>query len=147
MPKAKTWEEYKAECEAVAKPGITILGWVGEWKGNSTKLKCRCDKHGEWSTTPIYRFKKGVGCFKCALERITTPDEQCVESFMRTGSFKEGTTFVRNKQKRHYGAYPYWDYTCPVCSQDEYVKTGVCSGLFTSQTHKLKRGGTIMPLL
>ena len=38
---AKAWEEYKAECEAVAKPGVTILGWVGKWKGNLTLLHLR----------------------------------------------------------------------------------------------------------
>lgn len=28
MPKTKSWGEYKVECEAIAKPGLKILGWV-----------------------------------------------------------------------------------------------------------------------
>jgi hypothetical protein len=66
MPKAKTWEEYKAECEAVAKPGITVLGWVGEWEGINTKLRCICPDHGIWESTSIAGIKRGNGCPSCA---------------------------------------------------------------------------------
>lgn len=66
---AKTWEQHKAECEAVAKPGLTILGWVGEWKGCYTLLDVNCEKHGSWQTTCIANFKsRGGGCPACHKE-------------------------------------------------------------------------------
>lgn len=213
---AKTWEQYKVECEAVAKPGITVLGWVGEWKGNLTLLHCHCDQHGEWCSTNIGSFKVGHSCPKCSRDlqsqrsskvweeyfprikaiadakgyaieghrewkgyrtklKLVCPlhgefnntsihnflsgngcpicgresrgksqllsDDIHVKEFMSTGKFKEGTTFKRNTSKVDAkGGKSYWDYTCPVCSNDEYVKAGVCTGVFTSSTGNLKRG-------
>ena len=215
MPKAKTWEEYKAECEAVAKPGITILGWVGEWKGNSTKLLCSCElhgkwtttnignfrtgsscpacarlrvtekqtpewedelklceqvkkdgisilgfippytgtktklrlcceEHGEWSTTAIIQFKKGISCPKCG--RKTTgevnskSDEEHISEFFSTGAFKDGCKFWRSPKLTSSGRAQYWYSTCPICSEDEFVKAGLCTGVFESCMGHLKRG-------
>ena len=67
----KTWEQHKAECQAVAKPGITVLRYIGEWKGIYTRIVCRCEKHGEWDTSNINKFKYGRSCPKCKAE-ITT---------------------------------------------------------------------------
>lgn len=84
MPKgnAKTWEQHKEECEAIAKPGITILDYIGEWKGCKTKLKCMCAKHGEWVTTTINKFKTiGGHCPQCkksqaVLKRCSTWEKE-----------------------------------------------------------------------
>lgn len=66
---AKTWEQHKAECEAAAKPGLKILGWIGEWKGCYTLLEIECEKHGVWSSTCIANFKhRGGGCPDCHKE-------------------------------------------------------------------------------
>lgn len=60
---------------------------------------------------------------------------------MSSGKFKEGTTFKRNTHKvDSQGVYSYWDYTCPVCSDDGYVRAGVCSGVFTASTSNLRHG-------
>lgn len=212
----KGWQEYKAECEAIAKPGIKILGWVGEWKGNLTLLHCHCDQHGEWCSTNISSFKIGRSCPGCKRDRIgkwnaktweeyfprikaiadakgyaieghgewkghrtklklicplhgefnntsihnflsgngcpicgcescgksqLLSDDMHVKEFMSTGKFKEGTTFKRNTHKvDSQGGYSYWDYTCPVCSDDEYVKAGVCNGVFTAPVSQMKKG-------
>lgn len=144
----KSWEQYKAECEAVAKPGITVLGWVGEWKGGSTNLKCHCDKHGVWESTVIRAFKTGNGCPSCGLIAISQgkrdrrhSDEDWIELFMKTGKFKNGTVFHRNRENiDSQGRLDYWDYTCPTCSNDEYVRAGVCNGVFTGQQNELRRG-------
>lgn len=143
--RAKTWEEYKVECETIAKPGITILGWVGEWKGIRTKLRLVCPVHGEFNNTSINNFLRGMSCPMCGRERTRegslTPDDAHVKGFMSTGKFKEGTIFKRNIHKiDHRGRYPYWDYTCPVCSDDEYVRAGVCNGVFTALRSHLKKG-------
>lgn len=216
MPKAKTWEEYKTECEAVTTLGVTILGYIGEWKGANTKLKCLCDKHGEWCSTRISHFKRGHSCPGCMADllrernsgtweeyfprikviadakgytieghgvlrgnktklRLVCPvhgefngtnikaflggngcpmcgqesrreskllsDDTHVGAFMSSGKFKEGTTFKRNTHKvDSQGVYSYWDYICPVCSDDEYVRAGVCSGVFTASTSTLRYG-------
>lgn len=145
MPKAKTWEEYKLECEAVAKPGITILGWVGDWKGCYTKLHCHCDKHGEWFSTIIHSFKRGRGCPGCQtdalIKRNLKSDEEHIQQFMATGKFREGTFFKRCKERRAVqGDMACWSYTCPICSTDQYVLAGLCNGVFSSQENNLKRG-------
>lgn len=145
MPKAKTWEQYKTECEAVAKPGVTVLGWVGEWRGCHTKVKCTCTKHGEWCSTSITNFLVGCGCPRCKHEAIKggiqMPDATHIAQFMSTGKFKEGTNFKRNLNKSDKpGQRTYWDYTCPVCSKDEYTQAGLCNGVFTAQIYNLKMG-------
>lgn len=148
MPKAKTWEEYKAECEAIAKEGITVLGFVEPWVGWQTKLICNCEKHGEWGTTNISDFKQGKSCPKCGYQAAAEflkaknlkDDSIHIEHFMKTGAFKEGTKFWRSDRKTKAGATAYWNYTCPVCSNDEYVKAGVCTGVFESSTSGLKKG-------
>lgn len=145
MPKVKTWEEYKTECEAVAKPGITILGWVGEWKGSYTRLKCDCNQHGPWQTTTIRNFKTGASCPMCWQNRRyknnLMSDDKHVAEIEATGKFKEGTVFKRNTERKNTcGARVYWNYICPICSNDEYVKAGLCSGVFTALLSSLKRG-------
>ena len=288
MPKAKTWEEYKAECEAVAKPGITILGWVGEWKGGRTKLKCRCDKHGDWESltiaallrgqscrlcynastserktttwedhklqcenavatgveilgwigewegintklrcicpdhgvwesTSIAGIKRGNGCPSCARKIVSTKnqrpleeyeeeckkiarnknylfqgfvepwkgnktklklycntckihwstttissfirgsgclscyrkarlagtynksDEDHIKDFMDSGAFADGTIFT-NLGRAKIGRGNTWQVICPVCSKDEYVMAGVCTGVFSAIDYSLKQG-------
>ena len=67
MGKAKTWEEYKAECETIAKDGIKVLDFVEPWKGCKTKLVCSCLQHGIWSSTEIKSFiSYNVSCPICA---------------------------------------------------------------------------------
>lgn len=145
MPKAKSWEEYKVECQAVAKPGITVLGYVGEWKGSKTKLLCKCEKHGEWDTTNIGHFKQGKGCPECGIHRTkesrSIPDSVHINEFMNTGAFHVGTLFTRNTERVNSNGWcVYWNYICPICSNDEYAKAGLCSGVFTSTMSSLKEG-------
>lgn len=136
----KTWEQYKAECEAVAKEGITIVGFVAPWKGVTTKLHCHCVLHGDWFTSQITTFRRGVSCPACGEiqsreSRIASSDH--VASFLATGKFHPATKFwpidpLKGKK--------YWAYSCPTCSQDEYSKAGVCDGVFTAQQTNLKDG-------
>lgn len=78
----KGWQEYKTECEAVAKSGITVLGWVGEWKGRITKLKLVCPLHGEFNNTSIHNFLSGHGCPLCAGHN----QQQCYINIVKDGS-------------------------------------------------------------
>lgn len=73
MVAPKSWEQYKEECQPIAESKqIQILGWTGEWKGNKTKLKLSCPKHGEWNTTNISSFRNGRGCPACARNKPLT---------------------------------------------------------------------------
>ena len=73
MPAPKSWEQYKEELTPLAKNhNIQILGYVGEWKGNKTKLKLSCSDHGEWNTMNINDFKNGHGCPACARNKPLT---------------------------------------------------------------------------
>lgn len=60
--------------------------------------------------------------------------------FLRSGSFKMGTIFIRKNEKDVSGRFLKWEYICPVCSHDEYVKAGLCSGRFSSSFAGLKEG-------
>lgn len=112
-----------------------FLGYVGEYGGVSTKLKLLRLKDGhEWHTCNISNFFRGRGCPKGAK---TIPDDETVNKFMATGSFKEGTKFWRlpTEDKPHQ-----WAYHCTVCSVDEHVMQGLCSGVFTAHRSSLMRG-------
>lgn len=72
MGRAKSWEIYRAECEAVAAPGVTVIGFVEPWKGARTKLVCNCPDHGDWSSSNIDLFKRGRGCPSCVVDSKKT---------------------------------------------------------------------------
>lgn len=108
-----------------------FLGFVGDYKNTDTKLKLRCLKDGhEWDTCSVDKFFQGKCCPKCAIRDSKLPDEDSIKCFMATGSFVEGTRFwfdpTPTRKKR-------WSYCCPVCSVDEYVQQGLCTGIFSSE--------------
>ena len=50
-----------------ALPNIRFIRWDGEFKGNKTKVICRCEIDDyEWSTTVSSLINKGSGCPYCA---------------------------------------------------------------------------------
>ena len=134
----KGWDVQKSECEEVARPGIVILGYVEPWNGAHTKLKLKCEKHGEWDTTSINNFKKnGSGCKACRTETTivtkkgnnygsanSLSDEEHINSFKKMGAYPEGTTFVNTGKKRAGKHDSYWLVSCPVCAEDEFAKAG-----------------------
>lgn len=67
-------------------------------------------------------------------------DEECSRIFMGTGKFLKGTTFHRLPDKNIYGYYADFEVYCPLCSEDDYVKDGVCTGKFKSSYQSLKSG-------
>lgn len=42
----------------------------------------------------------------------------------------KGTVFYKSERTNQYGWKSFWEYYCPACSNDKYVKSGLCSGLF-----------------
>lgn len=93
MSKAKSWEEYKAECEIIAlSKGYKILGHK-EWKGCETKLLIECPVHGVWDTCKISNFKSGKSCPSCGeltkREKRTksreAQEKECEEEALKRG--------------------------------------------------------------
>lgn len=83
-----------------------------------------------------------IPCTECnRLSNISeTKDSEIIRKFYEAGDFK-GYKFTRNFVRRgENGSLIYWDYTCPVCSNDKYVQNGLCNGIFTAQIHSIREG-------
>ncbi|AUR84838.1 hypothetical protein NVP1063O_171 [Vibrio phage 1.063.O._10N.261.45.C7] len=124
-----------------------FLGFSGEYSGSSTKLKLECVDYGHvWESTTLHKFINGKrGCPKCKAVKVSTanskPQEHFTEIFDTSGKFLEGTRFTKNTYKtNNLGYCNYWDVCCPVCSYDEYVLKGLCTGVFTTTYSSLKAG-------
>lgn len=145
MPVAKTWEQHKEECQLIAESKqIQILGWVGEWKGNRTKLGLSCHCGNRWQSTSITDFKNGRGCPECGREKIRQasikPDDEMIASFHAKRQYPVGTIFKRSDRLNKQGYASYWSVYCPVCAQDEIAQAGLCSGWFESSSGHLQEG-------
>lgn len=141
--KAKNWTEEQYKIRVLRKckeKGYALHGWAGEYLKARTKLKLYNPVTGnEWESTDINGFLSNdkedpvLHRIKTS-EKFRKDDEYFIEIFKSTGKFKEGTKFTRTSNND-------WTYTCPVCSDDEYVRAGVCSGIFKSLSGTLKNGG------
>lgn len=127
---------------------LEFLGFNGNYKKANTKLKLQCSKHEEpyvyESNSIANLFTSQRGCHLCRNEKTkltnSKPDKEVIESFFASGYFQEGTKFWRSERKTKQGSLSYWNYTCPVCSNDEYVRGGLCSGVFESYLGSLQIG-------
>lgn len=142
---AKTWEQYKEECQPIAKSKqIQILGYVREWNGVKTKLDLSCYCGNRWQSTTINNLKYGYGCPKCKAEKIRQarmkPDEDVIASFYTKHEYPVGTIFKRSKKAKSKNRQSYWDVYCPICAQDEIAQAGLCSGWFESAGGSLQTG-------
>lgn len=104
-------------------------------------LSCTLCGHS-WDTTTISHLYSGSGCPGCRYIKTGNhkrkPEAEMIASFTVSGSFVEGTTFTRTTEK--IGEVLIWNVTCPVCSIDEYVQAGLCSGVFPSIGPSLRQG-------
>lgn len=133
------WTEYQYEvlCRRKAEENnYNFLGFDGEYKESKTKVLMECQKHGVWDSLTISGLiYSGYGCPSCRKDKLAyinkKDDDEMINSFLSTGKYKEGTLFKRSDRTNSLGNLCYWDYTCPVCSTDEYVKAGLCSGVFS----------------
>lgn len=137
-----TWSEdqyrIRAKREAISR-GCDFNGWAGIFNGRATKVALSCAEHGEWITTRLDSFLQGCGCWACARKSITLArvkkDTIHIEGFMSSGKFPSGAKFCRSSK-----GIKFWDYTCPKCSHDKYVRAGLCSGVFESTLTDLRSG-------
>jgi hypothetical protein len=116
-------KQYVVLCKRKAKElGHTFLGFEGEWKGQKTKIKILCEKHGDWSSGIINTLiNMGRGCPVCRDEgigvRSTKPDDVMIASFFASGAFHPDTKFWRSERKSSEGRKVYWYMSCPECGE------------------------------
>lgn len=116
-------DQYTVLCSRKATQlGYTFLGFVGEWKGQTTKIKMLCEKHGEWATGTINTLTcSGAGCSMCGFDitaqAITKPDGIMIKSFFASGSFHPDTKFWRSERTTKQGYKGYWHMSCPECGE------------------------------
>lgn len=140
-------EIAKALC---ASAGYTFIRWIDPAQTKAKSLfeyTCGDSSHG-LRTSCIDRMQQGHKCNLCmnvyrgeatknrnignAFNFKT--DDYHIQKFIETGVFIEGTIFKRSARRN------YWLVTCPICSKDEFVKAGLCSGTFESFSVDLKKG-------
>lgn len=123
--KSTNWsrEQYTTLCTRKAKElGYTFLGFEGEWRSKSTRIKMLCDKHGEWNSCIINRLiSRGRGCPGCKAdltsERLTKPDDVMIASFLASGAFHPDTEFWRSERITKAGYKSHWYVSCPECGE------------------------------
>lgn len=131
-----------------ADKGYEFLGFEGEYNRSKSFLKLYnsiTDNH--WSVTYNNLVNKGRSDPEEAnliradkVSKANRKDSHMEKVFRSTGSFPLESTFKRASVKDRRGENCLWEYTCPVCSADEYVKEGLCSGVFISRSTNLVRG-------
>lgn len=132
----------RRECD---KRGYEFLGFDEQFKGSKTRLKLHNIKNGnKWSTTRISGLFLGKGCPVEGIVIRSSKRLKTVQSLSKkilsTGKFIKGTTFSRSNKTNGRGGKAYLDRYCPKCSNDVYVKQGLCKGVFTSAISMLKKG-------
>jgi hypothetical protein len=116
-------EQFAVLCKREATElGYVFSGFVGEWRGKTTKIKMSCEKHGEWSSGITNDLiNKGVGCPGCRADAVgeasKKPDDMMIASFHESGAFHPDTKFWRSERKDNRGYKSYWHMSCPECGE------------------------------
>lgn len=112
-------EQYRVLCKRKAQEiGYTFLGFDGDWKNQTTKIRMSCEKHGEWGSGIIHSLiSSGYGCPGCKVEVLTKSDSVMITSFFDSGGFHPDTKFWRSDRLNNQGRYPYWHMSCPECGE------------------------------
>lgn len=131
----------RRRCEEL---GYEFHGFFGEFKNSTTRLKLVRKLTGTYcdnvnitdflNTNHIPRadWNKSIKDYKA--KSVATH----LQDFYLAGFTKDFTIW---RDESVDGKIPnIWYYKCPECSNDEYVRGGVCSGVFKTRLGKLKKG-------
>ena len=124
-----------------AENNCQFLGFSGDWKKSQTKLKLLCNEcDNRWESTDINSLlNRKSRCPECSSYTLHANrrklDSVAIEKFFASGAFLSGTEFKRSEEDREI-----WGYSCPVCSNDQYVSAGLCSGVFQAVSYSLSKG-------
>ena len=139
----KYQQKIRVKRECIDK-GYEFRGFKGDFHGNQTKLRLYNPSTGNfWDTCTIANFFRGRGDPVEARIKVRNAhlldDKVHIEDFYKAG-FTKDYRFWKSERVDSRGSRVYWHYTCPVCSHDEYVQNGLCTGIFESTVRALKLG-------
>lgn len=145
--KKRKWTENQnivRVSRACREMGYIFNGWYGEYKEGNTKLDLYNPRNNNrWFTNTVRNILSGTGDrlenFENTRLSNIKDDQEHIRNFHKAG-FTESYKFWRSERVSNRGYKDYWYYTCPICSNDEYVQNGVCSGVFESILGTLKLG-------
>ena len=137
-----TEAQNKIRIERLCKERDYIFhGWYGDYIGSHTKLYLESNiTNNKWNTTSLTDFISGTGdpskeAVSLAIKKFFTKEcDYHIQDFLNAG-FSAEYDFYRDANNTDI-----WNYTCPECSNDEYSKVGLCTGMFISTTDSLKAG-------
>lgn len=134
-------EQYKTKVNRkCAELGYELVNFSEEFNGQNTRVSLHCAKHNfSWSQTCKAFLSGNSTCPKCNTESRRQSDEQMITKIVNTGKFVLGTVFWRTDPTNP-SRDSKWSYQCPVCSSDEYVEAGLCTGVFSARYADLARG-------
>lgn len=131
------WTNYQQYINIVnecTKRSYIFLGYNGKY------LRLFCKEHGFWESTTCTHLLSGKGCKTCGRNRSSisrrNDDHLHITKFTTAGIYD----LKRTNNVDNSGRYRFWEYKCLLCSSDEYVSNGLCSGIFTSFNSDLVRG-------
>lgn len=131
---AEGQNEIRVQRECIER-GYIFHGWAGDYKGNKTYLDLENPETGNrWRSTNLNSFLSGRADSPRGKSK---PEDGHLQDFIKAG-FTTDYKFWRSDKLDTKRQKSYWYYTCPVCSNDEYVQAGVCSGVFESKNDHLK---------
>lgn len=110
------------------KVGIEYLGYSGRWKAGNTVLRLHCPEHGIWEKLKLHNFLKGISCRGCGDVATRAArkksDDHFIDIFLQKSETAKNFIFCNLQRKQK------WRVKCKICSEDEYTKAGVCTGVF-----------------
>ena len=120
-----TQEQFSVLCSRKAKElGYDFLGFIGEWKGNNTKISMSCEKHGEWNSGTVTHLTISERtCPRCRANNIK-PDDVMTASFLASKAFHPDTKFWRSERLTSQGWAAYWYVYCPECGEQGESTSG-----------------------
>lgn len=143
-----TREQYLLKIQrGCEKGGLTLLGFNEECDVicGQTKIRLLCNKHQYcWNTTKLSNFFRAPvngnnSCIECSKEKVGKRSTKSIEEILlrHEGSgIYDNITFNRSENDKNK-----WTHTCKICSNDDYVKNGLCTGVFKTSWSTILNGG------
>lgn len=133
-------EQSRVLCSRVcASRGASLEEFIGDFTGSQTRCRVYLFDYGvETTKLKVYQLiglKEGQAIpYNLSLEdrmkSILT-----YKGFNNTECFKEVTSSIEGYTRTKL------QYTCRICTEDEYTKSGLCTGVFTTTYSDAKRNG------
>lgn len=134
--------KYKLKIDELCRNEDLTFIRFGEYQGADTRVFLKCNGCGnEMSPTyEAFTLRKNIksrGCGNCKIKNshLSKSEIQAQKYLAHLKGCPDGYRITRNIDD---GSK--WDCWCPVCSEDEYTKAGLCTGTFTVSNSQLFQG-------